>query len=106
MLTAIEAKIESLLARFSQMDPDYVISKLKEREKERRTIVREARLKTATELHESRMDKMIKNALAPAAPRMGKPIMYRSILPSQTDESDQGAFQEADADADEARFFE
>ena len=105
MLTAMEAKLESLIARFSLLEPAYVAAKLKEREKERRTLVREARLKSAQELHEMRMDKMIKNALAPAAKRLGKPVMYRSIIPSERDWGHVADGDEGSAD-DDARFFE
>ena len=104
MLTAMEARLETLLAEVAALDAGYVAGKLKERERERRTAVREARLRAQAELHDARLAKMVSNALAPPAKRAGKPVMYRSVLPPPAAEA---AEEEAEAaDVDEARFFE
>ena len=80
MLTALEGKLESLLASLAALEPDYVALKEKEKERERRVRVREARLAHAQEDHERKQRKMLKRAQAPVIRRTGKPEMARSFL--------------------------
>lgn len=83
MLTALEGKLESLLSDLSGLEPDYITLKEKEKERQRRIRVREARLKAAHEAHEVRQKKMLERAQAPVIKRTGKPVMFRSILPTK-----------------------
>jgi hypothetical protein len=78
MLTQLEGKLESLLAQLSGMDPEYVATKEREKEKDRRVRVREARLLAQKEAHELRLAKMLERAQAPFKKREGKPAMFRS----------------------------
>lgn len=82
MLTVFEAKLEALLEAAAVMDPAYVAAKLRDKERERRTRVRDARQATAAEQHEARLAKMIARAQAPVARVAGKPVMYRSLVPA------------------------
>lgn len=83
MLTQLEGRLESLLTALGQLDPAYVAMKEREKERQRRTRVREARMATAARAHELRQQRMLERAQAPVIKRVGKPIMYRSILPSK-----------------------
>lgn len=87
MLTQLEGKLEALLTALGQLDPTYVALKEREKERERRTRVREARMATAARAHELRQQRMLERAQAPVIKRVGKPIMYRSILPSKPKET-------------------
>jgi hypothetical protein len=80
MLTALEGKLESLLASLAGLEPEYVSLKEKEKERERRVRVREARLEHAQEEHERKQKKMLERASAPVVKRTGKPDMSRSFL--------------------------
>lgn len=80
MLTALEGKLESLLASLAGLEPEYVSLKEKEKERERRIRVREARLAHAHEEHERKQKKMLERAQAPVVRRQGKPDMSRSFL--------------------------
>lgn len=80
MLTALEGKLESLLASLAGLEPEYVALKEKEKERERRIRVREARLAHAAEEHERKQAKMLQRAQAPVVRRVGKPDMSRSFL--------------------------
>lgn len=104
MLTGIEGKLEYLLAKLSSLDPEYVVMKGRERERERRIRVKEARLKAASEAHEARQIRMLERAQAPVAKREGKPIMYRSLLPKVTREV-KIIDEDAERAKEEARFF-
>jgi hypothetical protein len=75
MLAVLEGKLESLLASMSSMEPGYVLAKAKERERERRALVKAARLKAAAEAADARQAKMLARAQAPVLKRVGKPIM-------------------------------
>jgi len=83
MLTALEGKLESLLSDLSGLEPEYINLKEKEKERQRRIRVREARLKAAQEAHEIRQKKMLERAQAPVIKRTGKPVMFRSVLPTK-----------------------
>lgn len=83
MLTQLEGKLEALLAELATLEPEYVSFKEKEKEKERRIRVREARLKAQQAAHEVRQRKMLERAQAPVVKRVGKPVMFRSILPKK-----------------------
>ena len=80
MLTALEGKLESLLASLAGLEPEYVSLKEKEKERERRIRVRAARLAHAAEEHERKQAKMLQRAQAPVVRRVGKPDMSRSFL--------------------------
>jgi hypothetical protein len=83
MLTQLEGALESLLTSLTTLEPEYVAMKEREKERDRRTRVREARMTSAAELHEAKQRKMLERAQAPVQKRMGKPIAYRSVLPHQ-----------------------
>jgi len=78
MLTQLEGKLESLITLLSGMDPEYVGLKEREKERDRRVRVREARLKAQQEAHELRLATMKARAEAPVKKREGKPVMFRS----------------------------
>lgn len=105
MLTAMEGRIEALVLQLATLDASYVAAAFKDGERRRRTDVRTARQKAAQELHDERMVKMVNNALAPPPQRAGKPVMYRSLLPSRRDRGESDEVGADDVDADEARFF-
>ena len=79
MLTALEGRLESLLAALSTMDKEFVATREKEKERERRVRVREARLAAQRDAHEVRQRKILERALQPSAKRTGKPAMTRSL---------------------------
>jgi hypothetical protein len=83
MLTGLEGKLESLLGELALLEPDYIALKEKEKERERRIRVREARLKAQHEAHVIRQKKMLERAQAPVIKRVGKPVVFRSVLPQK-----------------------
>jgi hypothetical protein len=104
MLTALEGRLEALLSELAGLEPEYVSLKEKEKERERRVRVREARLKAAQEAHEIRQHKMLERAQAPVVKRKGKPIMYRSVLPTRVVET-KSVNPEEEREKEEAQYF-
>jgi hypothetical protein len=108
MLTGMEAKLETLLARMIVLDPKYVAGKVKEKERERRTRVMTARKAKEAKLHELRLAGMLQRALVPPPKRTGRPVMYRSLLPKKEEEVEEessSVVEERKQLEEEARFF-
>jgi hypothetical protein len=78
MLTNIEARLEELLSIIDAMPKEEVEAAEKQKEKERRQRVREAKQALAAKLQEERIQRSIRRSQEPVRRRVGKPIMFRS----------------------------
>ena len=78
MLTNIEARLEELLSIIDAMPKEEVEAAEKQKEKERRQRVREAKQALAAKLQEERIQRSIRRSQQPVKRRVGKPIMFRS----------------------------
>jgi len=78
MLTNIEARLEELLSIIDAMPREEVEGAEKQKEKERRQRVREAKQALAAKLQEERIQRSIRRSQEPVRRRVGKPIMFRS----------------------------
>ena len=78
MLTNIEARLEEYLAIIDTMDPEFVITAEKEKEKERRQRAREEKLEQQRLEQEKRVKRSLERAQAPVHKKLGKPVMFRS----------------------------
>ena len=80
MLTNIEARLEELLSVINQMPPAEVEAAERQKEKERRTRVRELKQLEQQKLQEERIQRSIRRSQEPVKRRVGKPEMFRSVL--------------------------
>mmetsp|Transcript_32928 Transcript_32928/g.81851 ORF Transcript_32928/g.81851 Transcript_32928/m.81851 type:complete len:555 (-) Transcript_32928:236-1900(-) len=99
MLTAVENKLEELLALVLGMPPDEVEAAEKAREKERRSRVREEKLEVARKQQEDRIQRSLRRAQEPVKKRVGKPVMARSAplhRRKRTEEDDSNKLNEED----------
>ncbi len=80
MLTNIEARLEELLSIIDAMPREEVEAAEKQKEKERRQRVREAKQELAAKQQEERIQRSIRRSQQPVWKREGKPVMYRSVL--------------------------
>lgn len=80
MLTNIEARLEELLSIIDSMPREEVEAAEKQKEKERRQRVREAKHALQAKQQEERIQRSIRRSQEPVKRRAGKPIMYRSVL--------------------------
>jgi len=80
MLTNIEARLEELLSVISLMPPAEVEAAERQKEKERRTRVRELKQLEQQKLQEERIQRSIRRSQEPVKRRVGKPEMFRSVL--------------------------
>ena len=83
MLTNIEARLEELLDKIKMMDRAEVEAAEKQKEKERRQKVREQKQEAQAKLQEERIQRSIRRAQQPVNKRVGKPEMFRSVLPTR-----------------------
>ena len=81
MLTGLEAKLDSVLEGLVVLNPVYLATKFKEKERERRGRVMAARKAKEAALHTQRLDAMLARALVPPPKIVHRSVMYRSILP-------------------------
>lgn len=80
MLTNIEARLEELLSVIALMPPVEVEAAERQKEKERRTRVRELKQLEQQKLQEERIQRSIRRSQEPVKRRVGKPEMFRSVL--------------------------
>ena len=80
MLTNIEAKMEEYFAAIDALPVDVVADLEKQKEKERRRLAREEKLRQQKVDHEIRFQRALERARAPAHKKTGKPVMFRSRL--------------------------
>lgn len=104
MLTELEAKLDELLLKMDEMDPDYVMSSEKEKEKERRDQVRAERLKIQQEAYLERLNKAMERAQMPIQKKTGKQVMFRSA-PTHSRKRKKPEDVNNQAKIDEARYF-
>jgi chromosome segregation ATPase len=83
MLTNIEAKMEEYFATIDTLPQDVVADLEKRKEKERRRLAREERAHQLKREQELRFQRSLERARAPAHKKTGKPVMFRSNLPSK-----------------------
>ena len=80
MLTNIEARLEEMLSVIALMPPAEVEAAERQKEKERRTRVRELKQLEQQKLQEERIQRSIRRSQEPVKRRVGKPEMFRSVL--------------------------
>ena len=80
MLTNIEARLEEMLSVIALMPPAEVEAAERQKEKERRTRVRELKQLEQQKLQEERIQRSIRRSQEPVKRRTGKPEMFRSVL--------------------------
>ncbi|KIY99393.1 Coiled-coil domain-containing protein 37 [Monoraphidium neglectum] len=83
MLTSMEVRLQECLAQVEPMPAEWVADVERSREKERRQVAREEKLRTQTEDHEARVQRALERAAAPVFKKTGKPPMPRSALPKR-----------------------
>jgi len=94
MLTNIEAKMEEYFAAIDTLPAEVVADLEKQKEKERRRLAREEKMRQQKLEHEIRFERSLERARAPAHKKTGKPVMFRSRLVKKnatTDEQSDGA---------------
>uniref|UniRef100_A0A7S3B2T8 Uncharacterized protein n=1 Tax=Haptolina ericina TaxID=156174 RepID=A0A7S3B2T8_9EUKA len=78
MLTNIEARLEELLSIIDSMPKEEVELAERQKERERRARVREAKQALAAKQQEERIQRSIRRSQEPVRRRVGKPVMFRS----------------------------
>ena len=80
MLTNIESKMEEYFTAIDALPAEVVADLEKQKEKERRRLAREEKMRQQKREHEVRFQRALERARAPAHKKTGKPVMFRSRL--------------------------
>eukprot|EP01116_Phalansterium_solitarium_P022490 TRINITY_DN7445_c1_g2_i1.p1 TRINITY_DN7445_c1_g2~~TRINITY_DN7445_c1_g2_i1.p1 ORF type:complete len:534 (-),score=237.21 TRINITY_DN7445_c1_g2_i1:405-2006(-) len=80
MLTRIEKMMMDTFEKLETMPKDQVLSLEKMKDKERRARQRAEKLEIARQAQELRIQRQLERSLAPTKKRVGKPVMFRSVL--------------------------
>ena len=104
MLTNIEAKLEEYLAAIDQMPEDFVEVAEKQKEKERRSRIREEKQEQMRIEQERRVQRSLERAQAPVHKKQGKPLMFRSAPPLAKRRTDDDGPKKTDEEEELAQF--
>lgn len=98
MLTNIEAKMEEYFTAIDALPAEVVADLEKQKEKERRRLAREEKMRQQKLEHEVRFQRALERARAPAHKKTGKPVMFRSrLVKKKSTDEEQAKANAADA---------
>ena len=98
MLTNIEAKMDEYFTAIDALPAEVVADLEKQKEKERRRLAREEKMRQQKLEHEVRFQRALERARAPAHKKTGKPVMFRSrLVKKKSTDEEQAKANAADA---------